>query len=119
MLDGAHGLSAAIEASDLSLIHLVACLLGALMAVYVMQLWSSGRLSIPEDCFVSYHLRRVSLMILALAMLWALSYSLNRGWQPWVPYLMMLFGIDLFLLSAIIVSVRRRNAQARRDRLAL
>ena len=102
--------SAALDGVDIRGAHFVVCLLGSLMALYVMQLWSHGAIVAPGECQVSYYLRRVALWIVSLAMLWSLAYQSTKGWEPWPPDMFVLIGIDLFLASSIIVAVRRNRA---------
>lgn len=104
-----HPLNAFADAVDLTGIHFFAALIGALTATYVMQLWTMDRIRIDGDCWVAFHLRRLALVGIALAMLWSISYSSVSGWHPWPPDVLTIVAIDALLVSAIIVAVRRKR----------
>ena len=101
--------SAIFDGYDLAAFHFVACLVGVIMAIYVMQLWTRGAVVFENDCWFARHSRRFSLLILALSMLWSLAYAATKGWEPWPPYLGMLVAIDLFLATNIILAGKRRR----------
>ena len=105
-----YAISTILDGIDLSGVHFAACLMGALMAIYVMQLWSHGSLELQGDCFVAKYARRFSLLILTLSMLWSIAYSTTKGWQPWPPDLFGLLAVDLFLASNILVALKRKRA---------
>lgn len=94
---------------DLRNVHYVASLIGAIMALYVMQLWTVGSLAISADCFVARHARRFSLLLVALSMLWSLSYQDTKGWMPWPSDVALSIAVDLFLLSSIIVAFKKKR----------
>lgn len=91
-----------LDSVDLKGAHFVASLLGVGLALYVMQLWGHG--SVAYEHFVVNQLRRTSLIILALALLWSLSYAEIRQWQPWPSDLLTVIAVDIFLLSTVISS---------------
>jgi len=100
--------SSILDGVDLSSVHWFACLFGAIFSVWVSQLWSTGSIKFENDCWFSRHARRIALTVLALSMLWSLAYSTNKGWEPWPPDLIGLLAVDFFLLSTIIISVKRQ-----------
>lgn len=98
-----------MDSYHLGAVHFVACFLGVIMALYVMQLWTRGAVVFENDCWFARHARRFSLLILALSMLWSLAYATTKGWEPWPPYLGMLVAIDIFLATNIILAGKRRR----------
>ena len=97
------------DRTDLRHIHYVASIFGAIMALYVMQLWTVGALAVSADCFVARHARRFSLLLVALSMLWSLSYQDSKGWMPWPSDVALCIAIDVFLLSSIIVAFKKKR----------
>jgi hypothetical protein len=98
------------DSVDLTGVHFLACLFGVILCVYVMQLMMAGAIQFHDDCVIAYHVRRTALMLLALAMCWALTYSSNKGWQPWPPDVLIVISIDLMLAAGVIVALRRKRA---------
>jgi hypothetical protein len=94
---------------NLSGIHYCASFIGAIMALYVMQLWTVGALAISNDCWFAKHARRLALLLVALAMLWSLEYSDSKGWTPWPSDVATILAVDLFLFSSIVVAFRKRR----------
>jgi predicted membrane channel-forming protein YqfA (hemolysin III family) len=90
-------------------LHYTASLLGAIMALYVMQLWTVGALAVATDCWLGRHARRFSLLFIALAMLWSLNYQDVKGWDPWPSDVFLSCAVDLFLLSSILVAFKKRR----------
>lgn len=98
-----------LDGVNLTMVHFVACLLGALMALYVAKLWSRSMIpAMTPDCWLARHVGNFALFVLSLAMLWSLAYSTTKGWQPWPPDLFVLLSIDVFLLATIILANKHR-----------
>lgn len=95
---------------NLNRIHFIACFVGAILCIYVMQLFAKGALAFAGDCAVSYAIRRTALIILALSMCWAMTYSTNKGWSPWPPDVVIICAIDLLLAGSVLVAFRRKRA---------
>lgn len=94
---------------DLRMLHHVACIAGAFMAIYVSALWGRGAIEMAGDCRTSILVRRAALTILALALLWSFAISLDKGWQPWPSDLTMILAVDFFLASKLMTAYRRRR----------
>lgn len=94
---------------NLRAIHYLANLIGAGLALYVMQLWTVGSLSTLNDCWLSRQIRRLALWLLILAMLWSLGYSDAKDWSPWPSDVACILAVDLFLISSILVAVKRKR----------
>ena len=102
--------SAMFDGIDLSRVYFISSLAGSLMALYVMQLLAHDAVKIEGDCWFARYARRFALAGLSLAMLWSLAYSTTKGWQPWPPTLACTIAVDIFLISTIIVAIKRRRA---------
>lgn len=102
--------SGILDGVDLSMVHFYACLLGALMALYVGRLWSGGWIPLlTADCWFAKFIGSAALCVVSLAMLWSLAYSRTKGWQPWPPDLAALIGVDLLLFATIILASKHRH----------
>ena len=88
-----------LEGVDLTSIHTIFSLIGALLAAYTMQLTS--HLDIGDPWILRW-LRRGMLAGLSLAMLWTVSYSATKQWQPWPPDLAVIIAISGMLLLRIV-----------------
>jgi len=103
-----------LESSDLTTLHTILTIAGMFLAVYVMQLTSY----VNEDHRDSVTLRwgrRASLMFIALAFLWSLSYSQTKGWQPWPPEVALILAIiTMMAVRAIAIHARIRRDGVRR-----
>lgn len=108
-LTATYPLDTMFDQTNLRNVHYVASLIGAVMALYVMQLWTVGSLAISDDCFVAWHGRRFALLFVALSMLWSLSYQDTKGWMPWPSDVALSIAVDLFLLSSIIVAFKKKR----------
>ncbi len=96
-----------VDGLHLQTAHMLVSLLGAFMALYVMQLWSRGEIT-PDINPVISQLRRASLMILALALLWSVSYANDKNWDPWPADFLTNVALDM-ILGATIIAVRLRR----------
>lgn len=95
-----------LEGSDLSMAHTALALIGFFLAVYVMQLTQYQGEDGVDPPFIRA-LRRISLAVLAWALLWSVSYAITKGWQPWPAELMMILGIDgVLLVRALAIRFR-------------
>lgn len=95
---------------DLSTLHTFAALFGAALSLYVMQLWSRGEITIEHPAVMIA--RRASLMLLALAMLWLVSYANDKGWSPWPAQVLLVLAIDAGLLVTVIAARLRQAVTA-------
>ena len=89
--------------------HNALCLMGSFLAVWCAQLFGREVFG-PESCWTSRTLRWVSMLVIALAFLWSLSYAQDKHWQPWPPDLFTIIGINLYLVSTIIAAANHRRA---------
>ena len=110
VLDAHYLLDSMFDGTSLRSIHLFACFFGSIMALYVMQLWTVGALTASSDCWFARHSRRFALLLVALSMLWSISYQGSTGWSPWPSDVALCFAIDLFLLSSIVVAFKKKRA---------
>lgn len=98
-----------LETSDLQTMHAALSIAGVMLSTHLMQLaWHN-----PEEGGMTLRLmRRLNLAIVALAMLWSLSYATDRHWQPWPPSLLITLCVDAMMLIRILVirSMRHRGA---------
>ncbi len=91
--------------------HMLVSLLGVFMALYVMQLWSRGEIDGFEHPLI-HHARRFALMLLALALLWSVSYGHDKNWDPWPADFLTNVAVDLILGVTIVATRLRQRAQA-------
>lgn len=96
-----------VDGLDLRSVHAIATLLGAILPIYVAQLWGRGELTKIEPP-VFMHTRRWGLIALALGNVWSLLYSDQKGWQPWPPHLAIIIAIDVMLVSTVLSAAIRR-----------
>lgn len=99
-----------IDSWDLSTLHTVAALIGAALSLYVAQMWSRGEIRIEHPAVLIA--RRGALLMLALAMLWLVSYANDKGWAPWPAQVMLVLAVDLGLLVTIVATRVRQAATA-------
>lgn len=106
----------ALEGCDLSSIHTILTIAGMFLAVYVMQLTSHANEDAGDHWVLRWG-RRTSLAMVALALLWSLSYSQTKSWQPWPPEIALivaLIGVLGFRALAIKAAIRRRAGLVQR-----
>jgi len=103
-----------LESFDLTVIHTILTIAGMLLAIYVMQLTSY----VNEDFKDPWHIRwsrRASLAFIALALLWSLSYSQTKSWQPWPPEVALIMAIIMMMaVRAFAIHARLRRDGLRR-----
>lgn len=100
-----------LDTLNLMPVHTALSLAGVLLAIWLMQLASCGKLA-PDDKMCIRQMRRVSMAVVAGAMLWATLYGLDRAWQPWPPFLLLSLGVDMMLGTAIVGSYWNRKEEA-------
>lgn len=99
------GLNQWFDNSSFAVAHNVFCLLGVFLCLYVMQLWSSG--AIQKDHPVIMQTRRGAMILLALALLWSLSYAYDKAWDPWPADVLIVIAIDAMLGVTIAAAAMR------------
>lgn len=98
-----------LEGYDLSGIYTVIALLGVLLAVYVMQKTRYEAEDRADPVWLR-NLRTGSLGLLALGLLWSLSYAEAREFQPWPAQVLMVAALDLlFAIRALAILIRVRR----------
>ena len=105
-----------LEAFDLSTLHTALCLIGALLAVYQMQLVSHEREDLADPTPLRWG-RRVSLMGIAISMLLLVLYADAQQWQPWPPQIALVLAVIVMLtirILAIHARIRRDRSDVRR-----
>lgn len=80
----------------------------ALITVFLVlyQIATSQKLDAMRRHDVSrlvFHLRRGSLIVMLLTMLWAVIYVHDNGWQPWPPIVLFLIAYNVQVASHVIV----------------
>lgn len=104
-----------LDGVDLSGFYTVLSLAGALLAVYVMQV-TRYEAEDRADPPALRNARTAGLAILSLSLLWSLTFSETRQWQPWPPALIMLASVDALLVIKIIaIRARIRRLGRYRD----
>lgn len=103
-----------LEGHDLSTLHTILTLLGFGLTLYVMQLTSHENEDISDPPWLRWG-RRMALGLVALALLWSLSYSETKRWQPWPPEMMLVLGvIGIMAVRAVAIHLRIRREGRRR-----
>lgn len=93
---------------DLRSVHTVLTFVGVLASVFVMQ--SVQRLTEHGEPSLLAWFRRLLLTLLSLAMLWSLSYSQVKQWEPWPPDVAVIAATDaIMILWAITIRLRVRR----------
>lgn len=90
-----------LDQFDLVPIQIVLSISGALLSMWYIQLPSTIVVGESRALFCA---RRIGVGLVAIGLLWSVSYAYYRGWQPWAPYLIVLLGINLALASAILTA---------------
>lgn len=99
-------LSQALEHLDLTGIHTAVALIGTGLSLYVMALTSHEKEDINDPLWLQWF-RRVYLGTGALTLLWSLSYSTSKGWQPWPPEIgLMLAWIGMLVGRTAAIHLR-------------
>lgn len=96
-----------LEGFDLSIVHTILTAIGFFLTILVMQL--TGHVDLFEDWRHRWS-RRSALAVLALSLLWSLSWSETRLWQPWPPDLLTLAAL-IGIMSLWAVSLIRKRRQ--------
>lgn len=97
-----------LDAVDLRSAHAILTFIGVMASVFVMQ--SIGRLTEQGEPKLLAWFRRLILTLLSLAMLWSLSYSQMKQWQPWPPDVAVIAATDAILvLWAVTIRLRIRR----------
>jgi hypothetical protein len=86
---------------DLTAVHTILALSGMFLAVYVMQL-TRFEGEDREDHWLIREAHRLALVLYALAMLWSLSYSETKQWQPWPSDLAAFAIVDVMLVVRLL-----------------
>lgn len=92
-----------------STLFLLLLFFGALACVWLMVLLNRRELY-AVDSTVIRQARRAALAFVACGMLWAAKFYSETAWSPWPPYVLIVFGVDLFLLISIVSAHRRVDA---------
>lgn len=90
-----------LDAINLVPAHMALSFLGFCLTMYLMALAHRGAIGVNDNDCVRFF-RRLSMSVIAGAMLWSTAYGYNRDWQPWPPFLLMCFGVDMMFLNAIV-----------------
>ena len=65
-----------------------------------------------------FKFRRAAMFLKALALVWMVTYSYNKSWQPWVPLIFFLLTLDLYVVTHTLIMrsdlYRLRQATAER-----
>lgn len=105
-----------LEGRDLSTLHTALTLIGAGLAIYVMQLTSHEHEDAPDPVWVQW-VRRIVLGGIAMAFLWNLNYAHTKDWQPWPPELaLMVATIGQLFVRAVAIHLRIKRDGSFRHR---
>lgn len=99
-------LNQTLESLDLSTAHTVLALFGAGLAIYVMQLTSHVKEDAVDPVWLQWA-RRFGLALIAWCLLWSVSYSTTKSWQPWPPELGLIVAL-IVVLSVRAIAIRLR-----------
>lgn len=109
-------LAQTLDRLDLTTAHTVLALLGAGLALYVMQLTSHVEEDRVDPVWLQWG-RRLCLAAIALALLWSLSFSVTHSWQPWPPELALIIALNaIFIVRATAIHLRLRRDRLRERR---
>lgn len=101
-------ISAVIDQIDWAIVMQVAVLSGALLSVFRMQ--TAEKLERIVGCNAHHGtwgvLRRASMTLLALGMLWCVMWGYERGWQPWPPFAIVMILFDFNAIVAIVIMMQ-------------
>lgn len=96
---------------DLSAVHGVLTFIGLFATVYVMQL-SHLSIAAQQPQWLQI-LSRVGLVFLAWGMLWSLSFSFQKDWEPWPPQLLVYLAVDIIMVSrATMLRMKQKRIEA-------
>lgn len=106
-----------LESVDLTSVHTFLTIAGMLLALFVMQQTGHGNEDRDDPPLVRWG-HRVSLGSIALALLWSLSYSMTKNWQPWPPELALIMAtIAVLSFRALAIHFHIRRGIRRGTRL--
>lgn len=91
---------------DYAVPHFVLALTGGVLCLWVMQLMAIGHIG-ENDTALMRFVRRLSVATVGGGMLWSLVYGLDRAWQPWPPYLVVMVGINVMMGMAVVSFYRK------------
>jgi hypothetical protein len=104
------------EAANLTKMHSILAIVGALLSVYVMNLISYEHEDEVDPSWLRW-VRRSGLMLVALAFGWTINYSFEHNWQPWPPEILLMVGVDLGLVVRVVaIHLRIHREGSRRHR---
>mgnify|MGYP001178221290 CR=1 FL=1 len=103
-----------LEGIDFSTIHTVLCLIGALLAVYQMQLVSHEHEDRADPTLIRWG-RRIALMTIAISLLLLVLYADARQWQPWPPQIALVLAV-IVMLGIRVLAIHARIQRDRRNR---
>ena len=96
--------------------HLILSFIGVFLAVYLMQVkWIDAEDKL--DPVWLQHSRRLALVVIALGLLWGVSFQDTKGWQPWAPDVIVIAGFDLSMLLRAITILRRTHEHENNRRI--
>jgi len=96
-----------------STLFLLLLFAGALACVWLMMLLTRRELY-ATDSTIMRQMRRGSLACIACGMLWTAKFYSETSWSPWPPCILIVLGIDVFLIISIISAHQRIRAKAQR-----
>lgn len=101
---------------DVNLEALLLCLAlaGAVLSIWAMSLSAQNYVGRDEKNCLRW-VRRSAFALIAGGLLWSASYGMERDWQPWPPFLMLVTGVDLVLLATVITGHLRQAEQVKRE----
>lgn len=103
-----------LESSNLMSAYASAAIVGAMLAIVAMQMSWNEAVEHGIDPPLMLNFRRVSFVLLALALMWSVSYAETKGWQPWPPALAIVMVLD-FYLGVLIVMIARKSRASWHD----
>ena len=60
-----------------------------------------------------FKFRRAAMFLKALSLVWMVTYSYNKSWEPWVPFIFFLLALDMYVIAHTLI-MRAELARLRR-----
>jgi hypothetical protein len=92
---------------DLVPYHVAASLVGMFGALWLIKLSTHDKIG-AEDKLCFRWVARLAYALIGVSMGWSATFGLEKGWQPWPPFLLMCIAVDLRLLASIAAAYFKR-----------
>ena len=91
---------------DLAMFYIIGALIGCFATVTLMQkTWQSDADQMDPSWL--RHIRRATLAVIALSMLYGADYVARESAQPWLPNVLLVWAVTCSMVFRIVAIIRR------------